>query len=38
MVPCGRNGNVLRLMPSLTIPRAYLFKALDIVIAALDTV
>jgi 4-aminobutyrate aminotransferase len=30
MVPCGRNGNVLRLMPSLTIPRSYLFGALDI--------
>lgn len=29
MVPCGRNGNVLRLMPSLTIPRKYLFGALD---------
>ncbi len=38
MVPCGRNGNVLRLMPSLTIPRAYLFKALDIVFGALDSV
>lgn len=30
MVPCGRNGNVLRLMPSLTIPRVYLFRALEI--------
>jgi len=30
MVPCGRNGNVLRLMPSLTIPRTCLFRALDI--------
>lgn len=29
MVPCGRNGNVLRLMPSLTIARNYLFGALD---------
>jgi 4-aminobutyrate aminotransferase len=29
MVPCGRNGNVLRLMPSLTIPRRYLDAALD---------
>jgi len=25
-------------MPSLTIPRAYLFKALDIVLGVLDTV
>jgi 4-aminobutyrate aminotransferase len=32
MVPCGRNGNVLRLMPSLTIPRSYLFTAIDIVL------
>ena len=35
MVPCGRNGNVLRVMPSLTIPRAYLFAALDIVAGVL---
>ena len=35
MVPCGRNGNVLRLMPSLTIPRRYLFAALDLVLAVL---
>ena len=32
MVPCGRDGNVLRIMPSLTIPRSYLFKAIDIVL------
>ncbi|MBS0420195.1 MAG: aspartate aminotransferase family protein [Proteobacteria bacterium] len=38
MVPCGRNGNVLRLMPSLTIPRAYLFSALEILLSVLDTV
>ncbi len=35
MVPCGRNGNVLRLMPSLTISRRYLFGALDRVLAVL---
>jgi 4-aminobutyrate aminotransferase len=33
MVPCGRDGNVLRIMPSLTIPRSYLFEAIDIVLA-----
>ena len=38
MVPCGRNGNVLRVMPSLTIPRAYLFAALDIVAGVLAEV
>ncbi len=38
MVPCGRNGNVLRLMPSLTIPRRYLFGALDQVLAVLAEV
>jgi 4-aminobutyrate aminotransferase len=38
MVPCGRNGNVLRVMPSLTIPRAYLFGALDIVTGVLAEV
>lgn len=30
MVPCGRYTNVMRVMPSLTIPRKLLFKALDI--------
>jgi 4-aminobutyrate aminotransferase len=35
MVPCGRNGNVLRLMPSLTIPRRYLFDALERLLAVL---
>jgi 4-aminobutyrate aminotransferase len=35
MVPCGRNGNVLRLMPSLTIPRSYLFDAIDIVLGVI---
>lgn len=30
MIPCGRYTNVLRVMPSLTIPRSLLFKALDI--------
>jgi 4-aminobutyrate aminotransferase len=38
LVPCGRNGNVLRLMPSLTIPRSYLFGALDIVAGVLGEV
>jgi hypothetical protein len=30
MIPCGRYTNVMRVMPSLTIPRKLLFKALDI--------
>jgi len=30
MVPCGRYGNVMRVMPSLTISRALFFRALDI--------
>lgn len=30
MVPCGRYGNVMRVMPSLTIPRSLMFKALDL--------
>ena len=38
MVPCGRNGNVLRLMPSLTISRAYMNKATDILIDVLKTI
>ncbi|NQU14847.1 MAG: aspartate aminotransferase family protein, partial [Desulfobacteraceae bacterium] len=32
MVPCGRNGNVLRFMPSLTITREYLNKATEILL------
>ena len=32
MVPCGRYGGVLRLMPSLTIPRSYLNAAIDIML------
>lgn len=32
MVPCGRYGNVLRFMPSLTITREYLEKATDILL------
>ena len=32
MFPCGRYGNVLRIMPSLTIPRSYLRVALGIVL------
>jgi 4-aminobutyrate aminotransferase len=38
LVPCGRNGNVLRLMPSLTIPRAYLFKSIDILLSVIKSV
>lgn len=30
MVPCGRYTNVMRVMPSLTIPRSLMFRALDI--------
>ena len=36
MVPCGRNGNVLRLMPSLTITREYMKKAVDILVSVLE--
>jgi 4-aminobutyrate aminotransferase-like enzyme len=32
MTPCGRYGNVFRFMPSLTIPREYVFKAADTMI------
>ena len=32
MVPCGRYGNVLRFMPSLTITREYCEKATDILL------
>jgi 4-aminobutyrate aminotransferase len=35
MVPCGRYGNVLRLMPSLTIPRSYLDASIDIMLDVL---
>jgi 4-aminobutyrate aminotransferase len=38
MVPCGRYGNVLRLMPSLTITRAYLDKAVDILLDVIGKV
>jgi 4-aminobutyrate aminotransferase len=30
MIPCGRYTNVMRVMPSLTIPRSLMFKALGI--------
>jgi 4-aminobutyrate aminotransferase len=30
MIPCGRYTNVMRVMPSLTIPRSLMFNALDI--------
>ncbi len=36
LVPCGRDGNVLRIMPSLTIPRSYLFAAVDIVLGEMS--
>jgi len=32
LLPCGRNGNVLRFMPPLTITRSYAEKAVDIMI------
>jgi 4-aminobutyrate aminotransferase len=32
MVPCGRYGNVLRLMPPLTITRGYLEKTTDLLL------
>jgi len=35
MVPCGRYGNILRLMPSLTIPRSYLNAGIDIMLDVL---
>ncbi len=38
MVPCGRNGNVLRFMPSLTIPKIYLDKASDILLEVLGSI
>ena len=38
MVPCGRYGNVLRLMPSLTITRDYMNKAVDILLDVLRSV
>ena len=31
-LPCGRDGNVIRFMPSLVITRAYLNKGLDTVL------
>jgi 4-aminobutyrate aminotransferase len=37
MIPCGRYTNVMRVMPSLTIPRSLMFKALDIFGAGLAT-
>jgi 4-aminobutyrate aminotransferase len=38
MVPCGRNGNVLRLMPSLTITREYMSKAVDVLLDVLSDI
>ena len=38
MVPCGRYGNVLRFMPSLTITREYCEKAVDILLGTLKDI
>jgi len=38
VVPCGRYGNVLRLMPSLTITREYLEKGTDIILDVIKKV
>ncbi|MBS0613903.1 MAG: aspartate aminotransferase family protein [Proteobacteria bacterium] len=38
LVPCGRNGNVIRIMPSLTVSRAYLSKAVEILLEAIKAV
>jgi len=35
MTPCGRNANVFRFMPPLTIPREYALKATDLMIEIL---
>ena len=35
MTPCGRNANVFRFMPPLTIPRDYALEATDIMIDVL---
>ena len=32
MVPCGRYGNIVRVVPSLTIPRSYLNAGIDIML------
>jgi len=37
-VPCGRYGTVVRFMPSLIIPRAYLEKAVDILLSVIKDV
>ncbi|MEP6502247.1 MAG: aspartate aminotransferase family protein [Betaproteobacteria bacterium] len=37
MIPCGRYSNVMRVMPSLTIPRSLLHKGLDVFKDALAT-
>lgn len=38
LVPCGRNGNVLRFMPPLTIPKKYLDKASDLLLEVLGSI
>jgi len=38
MVPCGRYGNVLRLMPSLTITREYFEKAIDTLLSIIKDI
>ncbi len=35
MVPCGRYGNLIRVVPSLTIPRSYLNAGIDIMLDVL---
>jgi 4-aminobutyrate aminotransferase-like enzyme len=35
MVPCGRYGNIVRVEPSLTIPRSYLNAGIDIMLDVL---
>ena len=35
MVPCGRYGNIVRVVPSLTIPRSYLNAGIDIMLDVL---
>jgi 4-aminobutyrate aminotransferase len=37
ITPCGRYGNVFRLMPPLTIPHQYAFKAVEIMIDILKS-
>jgi 4-aminobutyrate aminotransferase len=38
VLPCGRNFNVLRLMPALTITREYLEKAIEIILSSIKDI